>query len=356
MGRYFVLFLLLLAGTKLRADERYEFFTGVRQNGMGGASVAVANDETALLANPATLGKLRTYIVTLVDPELSVGDSDVAIMGQNSYSDMLLPQPLLNATAQNAGRHWHAKAQLFPSVVITNFGLGVFGKQEYNAETDATTNKFKFDYTYDLALALGYGIRLFDGRIKIGASGRYINRAEAHESVDSSTTNLDMANIVKEGGGVAADVGVVLTAPWIFLPSLAAVWRDVGHTTFTLNDGLIYKSGRYPEQVHQTVDAAFAIFPIHQNHIRSTFTVEYQDVLTYSEETDQMRRLHLGVELNLYDMIFLRGGMNQRYWTAGCEFAFRYLQIQGATYGEEIGTVTSPKEDRRIIGKLSFRF
>lgn len=348
-------FLLMLLDSRMSwAAERYEFFTGVRQMGMGGASVAVVNDETALLSNPAGLGKLRTYIITVIDPEITASQDNGPIMGGRPIGEMLQPQTLLDTTKLATDRHWNAKGQLFPSAVINNFGIGVFGKQEYNAET--RNNNFYFDYTYDLAFVLGYSLRLFDGRVKIGAAGRYVNRAEAHEIVPDSTTGLDMGNIVKEGGAITGDAGIIMTAPWALLPTLAATWRDIGHTTYTLNDGLIYKNGRHPDQVKQSVDVALAFFPIHGNNIRSSITFEYQDVLTYSEETDHMRRAHAGLEVNFYDMLFLRGGMNQRYWTAGFEFAFRYFQLQGATYGEEIGTVSETREDRRIVGKLSFRF
>ncbi len=352
--QYSAFLLMLLISRTSGAAERYEFFTGVRQMGMGGASVAVVNDETALLSNPAGLGKLRTYIITIVDPEITASQDNGPIMGGRPFGDMMQPQILLDTTKLNTDRHWNAKGQVFPSAVINNFGFGVFAKQEYNAET--RNSQFQFDYTYDLAAILGYSVRLFDGRIKIGAVGRYMNRAEAHEVVPDTTTNLDLGNIVKEGGAITADAGIIMTGPWVLLPTLAATWRDIGHTTFTLNDGIFYKNGRHPDQVKQTVDVALGFFPIHGNSIRSSITFEYRDVLTYSEETDHMRRTHAGLEVNFYDMLFLRGGMNQRYWTAGFEFAFRYFQLQAATYGEEIGDATSNREDRRIVGKLSFRF
>ena len=56
----------------VQARERYEFYNGVRQEGMGGASIGVVNDETSLMSNPANLGKLRDSYLTLVDPELTV--------------------------------------------------------------------------------------------------------------------------------------------------------------------------------------------------------------------------------------------------------------------------------------------
>src|SRR5690606_30756903 len=106
----------------------------------------------------------------------------------------------------------------------------------------------------------------------------------------------------------------------------------------------------------QAVDVGMAIFPIVGKRTRMTFTIEYRDVLTMSEEEDHMRRTHGGMELNVADAFFLRAGMNQRYWTAGLEFAMGNYQLQAATYGEEVGTVATPEEDRRYALKFSFRF
>jgi hypothetical protein len=111
-----------------------------------------------------------------------------------------------------------------------------------------------------------------------------------------------------------------------------------------------------PESTPESVDVALAIYPILGRRLRSTWTVQYNDVLTYGKETDQMRRLHAGFELNYADALFLRGGMNQRYWTAGLELAIVNYQFQAASYGEDIGTADAPREDRRYVLKFAFRF
>ncbi|MGE3974314.1 MAG: hypothetical protein AB7F59_07315 [Bdellovibrionales bacterium] len=352
---------VLLTSFSIFATERYEFFTGVRQNGMGGAGVAAVNDETALLTNPALLAKLRGYIFTIADPELSAGSENLSIYGNNTPSSVMEPQGLLTAVTQQPNKHWHAKAQLLPSFVISNFGFGVFYKQEWNAELvsstpTSATPRYLLDYTYDTGFVLGYSLRLFDGRLKIGMAGRYINHVITRSDLDPSATGLTLGDLVSEGGGIAGDGGIVLAAPWTFLPTIAASIHDIGHTRYDLNGGLFYKNGRRPHDTPQTIDVGVALFPIHSNHVRSVFTVDYRDVTTAGEETDIMRRLHGGVEVNLGDMIFLRGGMNQRYWTAGFEFSMRLIQIQMATYGEEIGTATAYREDRRYTSKLSIRF
>lgn len=48
--------------------------------------------------------------------------------------------------------------------------------------------------------------------------------------------------------------------------------------------------------------------------------------------------------------------MNQGYWTAGAEMSMFKYQLQIAAYGEEVGTRDVKKEDRRYVGKFSWRF
>ncbi|HEX4924992.1 MAG TPA: hypothetical protein VFV50_12940 [Bdellovibrionales bacterium] len=356
--RVLILGLLLWSGVA-GAQERFENFVGIRSLGMGGTATAVVNDETALLANPAALGKLRTYIVTIADPEISANATVLSAAGGRSTADLFSPQGLASALAQNQDKPYHTKIQLFPSFVVPNFGFGVFAKYSYDFEyvsSRTAGQRLRVDYTNDYAFVLGYSLRLFDGRVKIGVAGRIMNRVEAHTYIDETSTSIGWGDFVSEGGAIAGDGGIILTAPWKFLPTLAATIHDIGRTTFNQGEGVFYKNGRKPADAPQTVDVGIALFPIHANNLRSTFTVEYKDVLTYSEETDQMRRIHAGLEINFADFMFFRGGMNQRYWTAGGELAIQKFQFQAATYGEEIGTPTAPREDRRFIGKFSFRF
>src|ERR1044072_8189109 len=72
------------------AGEHIEFYKGVRQMAMGGASVGVVNDQTALILNPAALGKLREAYLTLVDPVVDVSTNDATMAGDYSKYTTLL--------------------------------------------------------------------------------------------------------------------------------------------------------------------------------------------------------------------------------------------------------------------------
>lgn len=351
-----LLFLLLLTNVTW-ARERRAFYEGVRGRAMGGAQIAVVNDETALLVNPAGLGKLRDFYGTLFDPELEYSNN---LNSMNQASSITQPFSLSdNKNTMDASRetYYHAKAQMFPSMVAKNFGVGLYASYLLAGEmNDAGTNIDAF-YRSDMALALGYNFRFFDGRIKLGFNAKILNRIEMENTAIDPNGALDLVSVgAKEGTGLSTDVGLMMTAPWALLPTVSAVLRDVGNTTFDKANGVRMTTTDRPTMVAQDLDVAVAIFPIHTNRVRSSWTVEYRGLLTSSQETDKAKLIHGGMEVNISDIFFIRAGYNQRYYTGGIELASEKMQFQIATYGEEIGDASSPREDRRTVLKFAFRF
>ena len=344
----------LFGANRAVGAEMFEFYTGVRQLGMGGAYTAVVNDETSLLTNPAGLGKIREVTVTLADPEMTVGSRNTDAATASEILNTFNLQGLQDALKNSRNTHWNTKAQAFPSIVMPNFGIGFHAKWQTDAEV--TSNNYRLDYTNDYAIALGGCLRIFDGIIKLGVSGRAVNRAEIHNDFDPNATGVSVEAQGREGGGVAADIGLILTAPIVALPSIAIVARDVGNTSYSLSKGMLYSTALRPEMTPQTFDAGFSLSPILSNRTRMQFTADWHDLGNSNDNVDLFRRLHVGTELNVADFLFLRVGMNQRYLTGGFEFATEGFQLQAATYGEEIGTSEKPREDRRFVGKFSIRF
>lgn len=354
------------------AAETYEFFNGIRMMGMGGASIAVVNDETALVSNPAALGKLRDHFTTVFDPEVDYGAENSSVATGTTIFSAASLQGMLDNLELHPNKRFHLRSQLMPSFVTNNFGVGVFAKYEVNGEVDGTVtpNVFHLDAVQDLSFIIGYNFRIWDGRIKFGFNGRYINRTEIRDQspqIPIATTNLELKNYGDEGGAMAADVGLIISMPWAWLPTIAGVVRDAGGTKFTFAEGILnggaadatdplYPKAQVPQPVSQTIDAAFALFPVSKGRTRMTITGEYTDVNNVNEELDSAKKIHAGFEFNFSDMFFLRGGWNQRYWTAGVELAFADMQFQLASYGEEIGTVDLNREDRRYSMKFAYRF
>lgn len=355
-------FLCLILGWAdgAHAQERRETYNGIRALGMGGVSVATVNDETALLLNPAALGRLRDFYGTYFDPEIEINNRVSPMRRQEAFSNPFTIEEIAGVTEQNPQLPYHARMQIFPSFVGRNFGIGLLGRYVLDMErTDA--NSLDTFYQDDLALFLGYNLRLLGGRLKIGFSGKVISRLELEETLDP-TENLGDAALaaagkLREGVGVGADVGIQLTAPWALLPTVGAVLRDVGGTKFDqMTNFRGPESTERPRPLTQDVDVGVSISPIHANEIRSQWSLEVRGLMSLPDEEDQMKRLHFGGEMNFGDVFFLRIGYHQRYLSAGFELASERFQFQLATYGEEIGTDGSPREDRRHAMKFAFRF
>lgn len=343
------LLLSLFSSQAFAINEWYELYNNTRSLGMGGASVAITSDDTSLFRNPANLGSLRDVYGTLLDPEVE-GSSNLT----PEHIDI---RQVMEKLSTKQDTFYRSKTQVTPAVVMRNIGLGLIYKNEISAEvksSDPTVMDTK--YVNDFGAVFGVNLRLFDGRIKIGGSAKLINRIEVDNPALAVGGPTDMQTIGSEGTAVAFDGGLLLQAPWTYLPTLGVVVRDIGDTTFDKRDGWRMRTSTRPNTVKQSVDVAAALFPIHSNEVRSVWTVEYSDITNSREDDDNAKRVHVGIELNARDIFFFRVGYNQRYATAGIEIAGEYLSWQIATYGEEIGTRDNPREDRRVNTKLSLRF
>jgi hypothetical protein len=347
---------VFVAGTAI-ASERHSFYEGSRGRAMGGAQIAVVNDETALLVNPSALGKLRDVFGTVLDPEIEVSNNVNKMNSSSRIGDFFSVSGIKDSLQSNPERYYHAKMQLFPSVVTRNFGIGIYSGRTLDAQMNGDGTAIDVFSRDDLALVLGYNLRLADGRVKIGVNTKLLNRIEIKNSSVSPTGSLDEAVIgAAEGTGLSTDVSLMLAAPWVFLPTVTAVLHDVGGTSFDWRRGMRMTTANAPDLVPQDLDVGMALFPIQTNRVRSSFAIEYRSVLTADKEQDKAKLFHFGTELNFDDIFFLRAGYNQRYLTGGFEIASELLQFQVTSYGEEIGDQNNPKEDRRTMFKFALRF
>ena len=359
-----LIFVILNLGCiSVSAQERIDFYRGIRYLGMGGSSVAVTNDETALIVNPAALGRLRDYYGTIIDPELEAGKGASDVYAAKAFTQPFTLQQVIPSAVLSPGTYFHTRAHVMPSFVAKNFGLALLANYQLNAQANASGTFVDTFYRDDLSLLLGYNLRLFDGRIKIGFVGKVTSRIELIEPLLDPNGALDLPTLAtlgkaKEGLGIGADAAIILAAPWSYVPTLTAVVRDVGGTAFDKSYGnRLSTSTVRPATQAQDIDVGLAVFPIYTNSIRSSWSVEYRGLTSGVNEPDKAKLIHAGVELNFSDIFFMRAGMNQRYWTAGLELSSEHFQIQLASYGEEIGSYsTTLREDRRYVTKFSFRF
>ncbi len=354
MGKVLTIILCITNVALAKAD--FEFYRGVRQMGMGGASIAVANDETAVLSNPNGLGRLRDYFFTILDPEITGSSGGADTLVGTAGIGAIDPQGLYDQQDDNVGEPYYFKAQMFPSIVLPNFGIGLLGRYEVLAKRNAD-GSMDYNYQNDYSLNLAYNMRFWGGRIKFGFAGRLINRTEFFGSRNPATDSLTIGAMASEGMGIGVDSGLTLAAPWQWLPTLTVYVRDIGHTSFTAGGGAFGNGvNGTPRVVDQSIDVAVAAFPIYGKQSRGVLTVEYTGIDDTENVDDHMDRLHIGTEVNIWDAYFFRAGYHENDWTAGMEYSTGLMQFQAATYSEPVTFGTFTDRDRRVTLKFAVRF
>lgn len=331
-----------------------DFYQGIRQMGMGGAAIAVVNDETSLLLNPIGLGRLRESFITVIDPEITTNTASVSAI-QDLALDVVDIGEIYDELQSHQDKNYFFRAQMFPSFATRNYGFGFLAKYDVSARRRSADQLLDLQYTSDWAGVIGYNKSFFGGQVKVGVSGRYIDRVEYIGEVDPSVQSLNTKALAVNGTAAAVDLGVSFTSPTQMLPTFSVLVKDLGDTSFTLGKGMRddYLTIGDPAKIPMEMDVAVALFPIWSNSIRGSFTVEYDNAL---ESGKAEKKLHAGFECNIADRFFLRGGWNRGYFTTGIEYATTRLQFQFAYYGEEIGTDDNPIKDDRLAAKVAYRF
>lgn len=344
--------LLICLSSVAQAREWTEFYNNSRSNAMGGAKIAISSDDTTLFRNAANLGSFRGAYATLLDPEIEASGNFY-----NQFSKVLTNvQKTGELLSSNHDQYYHAKLQVTPSFSVRNFGFGLIYKDEIGAIMNTAGTAMDTQYHSDIGIVAGVNYNIWDGRLKIGASLKAINRIEVDNPTLDPTGSLDLKDIGSEGTGLGADISLMLQAPVVYFPTLAIVAHDVGDMKFDSGSGMRLSTTTRPKVVKQTIDAAVSIMPIHSRGFRSVFSIEYRDLQNSRQEDFAVKRTHIGAEFNWNDIFYLRLGANQGYATGGIEIAGERVSWQLTTYGEEIGTSDAKKEDRRFATKVMVRF
>ena len=134
--------------------------------GMGGAAIAVVNDETALLLNPIGLGRLREPYITLIDPEVTTNLTGVHTTQNLGVLGAAEIDQVYDELGNKLDKRFFARAQMFPSFANRNFGFGLLGKYDMTAKRDSLTGNMAVDYVSDWAGVVGVNHSFGGGTLK----------------------------------------------------------------------------------------------------------------------------------------------------------------------------------------------
>lgn len=361
----------------------HHLYESPRALGMGGAMTAVANDYNALYFNPAGLarleeGELNLNIDIAASASFSKFYSDLSKIDKMTGTDEEKTAAYLNLLKDQYGTQYSTRVGLGANYVRPKWGFGVVPADasiDLNIQNQGTPALNARAYL-DSYFVLGYGddYKGVPGRLSWGTTLKFVNRGY----ISTQFTALDLvtdANVVeasdfREGYTIDGDIGFLyspqLPAEGFFSafrlarPTFALVVHNIAESGFKKSLKLINKTEatEAPEKLYRVFDIGTRWEYPRLWIFSGRGVMDFRDL--GHPRVSLRKSFHLGFEFDWRVASWWKGqyriGVNQGYPTAGLSALFAIFSLDLVTYGEDIGTYDSPKENRMYMVRLNLNF
>ncbi len=381
--KYIIVFTILLipsftfaASKNPLTREMPSIIDSVEALGMGNAFYGISNNKYASFFNPAGLKHVPHYTVDILPITLGFNDNTLDdgrkawdIYNKNS-SNMEDPKVVTELIEAFLGNYVTVSPlTFFPAYTKKNLSIGIFTSNEINfLAYNRVMPELAFRVKSDNGVAFSYAKQFLDDEsISVGftVKGLYrINFTKSYNAVElasffdseSNTFSAFEKEIKKEGMGFAilGSVGIMYDMPSFDFavldylnPRFSLSFNDFGYTDF----------GKLMEDIDPTLNLAIGISPEFNDFIKGDLVVEFHDILVSAgSDKSFTKRFHVGLQVGFWDRLFIRAGLNQGYPTAGLGFDVKFLRINYAFYGEELGAYAGQKRDLRHVFEFTVGF
>ena len=378
-----VLFIEPARGQQVRALDFtiHQEYVSTRALGMGNAFTAVADDHSSMFYNPASLafrkdGHLRLFVRGGTNPEsLNLFKEIKAVQDKpeseqtQAYSDLIV---------SHYGDHFYYRIPTIGAVwVRPNWGIALIPA---DLSLDVAVHRqigpaLAINLYEDTTLAFSYAHKLkwLNKRHEMswGVTLKSIYRIHAAESVTAgqlATGTSDVFDTSHAGEGMTVDADLALMwkpaieGPFKYFkymqPTFAVVGRNLADYGFKKNFHFIDDNSTEPAHLQRRIDVGskwdlprFWVF-------EPKLGVDIRDIL--HDNWTWKKGSHAGLEAYWRMYNWWKGhwsvGLNQGYWTAGFGARLAWFQLDLCSYGEEVGSSSSPQESRRYMAELALDF
>ena len=354
-------------------------FKGTRPLGMGNAFLAMpGSDENAPFYNPAAINDYEKFHMRLVSPTVDFTTASIALVKDvldlvddidaesDTSSQINTFQEFVNAHTGEfhaidvrlpilmAMSKWFAAGILADSRTTISFRNRAFSNFELLSRSDVggfvgTAYNFK-----DLI-----GI---EQNVQAGVNVKVLHRVSVDQVLTTddiiATTDFADALPIERATGVGVDLGLKgeiptfeLQALEILKPTAAFTWQDIGNTKFT---------APVPD-TEQSISLGLGVHPsFHAMGDREWKNHFEVDLLEINQPLSFSKKFYVGYELEAPRFLILkpsiRVGAGQLYFATGATFDLRFLKLDVAYYGEEVGRFTRQGKSNRLAAGLSIGF
>lgn len=289
-------------------------FQSLRGLGMADAYLPVVDSGgEALFYQPAAIAKLEKTQFEAVNVSLRTNSDYFTNVGLDFYR-ILTPSAYTTNLNSHVMTSPSVGASALAAFAFRGFSLGVMYENNMMARSDGN-GQIAYRSLLQFIPAAGVAVPLAGGIVRLGYSLQWVNKHEAQAYTTNFTSYQDGG---LRGAGFSHTGGFQLTLPYKWEPSLNIVARNILGTTYSSGGFIPLASGSVvgtPRSEPMSFDASLSVHPKIGGGGRYSLILMGRDIFNLSQ-TSIFWRYGLGVEFNLWEKVFLRGGYMQ-YPSAG---------------------------------------
>ncbi|MEK6553807.1 MAG: hypothetical protein AABZ31_01090, partial [Bdellovibrionota bacterium] len=142
------------------------------------------------------------------------------------------------------------------------------------------------------------------------------------------------------------DWGLNLTIPLPIQPTISFVWKNIGNTSFSLDEG----SKAPPTEKQEWVMGGSLMVDAWLVHIAPSLEFKHMN----DDEGQLGKKIHLGLEVGI-PFVDLRVGLHQGYLSYGVGLDVGPITIDAASWGVELGGYPGQLEARQYMVQATIR-
>lgn len=337
--------------THSNAEELHETYVGTRAQAMGGAYVALADDEQAVFLNPAGLAGNQKRSLYLLN-----SDTTLSTETYSSLSSMKSAFSPFSTDSINVlmNKNIYFREQLSPTLMLPNFGISYLVDQQVASRAmNRAIPKLTLGYQTTQGIQTAIGIPLIRGLrkkkhdLRLGIGLKLMWRRGGYKTLSlKQVLNLSTSTLSEIGGNYGRGIGVDLGLQHVFnlnprfTLSSGLVYTDIGDTSF----------GGAQDPLHSNLTwGAAASYTLYR--VKFTMAYDYRHILA---ETDFRKRNHLGFEVGI-PWFSLYGGFSQVNITYGVGMDLWMFKVIAAKYTEQLGSIVRQNSEERWSIKIALK-
>ena len=378
---------LMLASGALVSAGSFVFpgveFPSARLDAMGGVHVALADDISTLFSNPAGFRQagpqlaISELTMNLSGPVFSIADLMLRVSNGESPTTLLSDpkvQTLLTSLHASAGLN----GPISFGYVGNGLGFGFFDSTDVTFETAGTLPTITTTVNENLMFVGGYAFAIplppsllstldLGVSLKVSAQGSVVSDQAISTLLSSPNisflTNAPFDMFV----GFGVDAGILYT--WNKTISVGIVGRNLyapvmqnhytrltsfggsaptvsyGYTPLNLSAGILFSPG-------------LGLLERYVTNLK--LMLDYSDILDFvthsATATNPVLHIGLGAEVVVLQILALRAGFNEGYFSAGLGLNLTYFSLNLTMFGSELSTEPGLHPVYNLLVGLVFRY